>query len=112
MNVLASGGRDERGAGRPGEACGLRRGGRAKTAPIAEASATPAATRMPIATALTKALCAAPTSSLPCSPPTCLPMLSAAATELVARWATRLGACAVASTLASRDGQVSTPIPG
>ena len=88
MTLLASGGRDEHGAGWPGEVGGLRLAARWEGEDGANRadSATPAATRMPIAIALTKALCAAPTSSLPCSPPMCLPMLSAAATELVARW--------------------------
>ncbi len=70
---------------------------------MAETSATPAATRTPVAMELTKALCAPATSALPCGPPRCRPMTSAAATELVAACTTGPGACAAASVLPSRD---------
>ena len=109
MTVL-SGGREERCGGQlvtsvtGADLGGLRlaAAGEREIAATAEIRATPAATRTPMAMALTKALCAAATSSLPGAPPDAA-AASAAATRAGRDVDDQAGACRAASTWVSRE---------
>ena len=84
-------------------ACGWWRRGSAKIAATAATSATQAATRTPMAMALTKALCAAATSSLPEAPPACCAGRVGGGDRAGGDVDDRPGAWRATSTLVSRD---------